>query len=64
MEYRTVIYVKWKLTNRFEIYVNLGKLFAAYKEGELGVARNTLYKKDLMAGYENDTVQLLKCFVK
>ena len=64
MNYRTVIYVKWKLTKRFEIYVNLGKLFAAYKEGELGVSVHTLYKKDLIAGYENDTVQLIKCFVK
>ena len=64
MNYRTVIYVKWKLTKRFEIYVNLGKLYAVYKEGELGVSRNTLHKKDLIAGYENDTVQILKCFVK
>lgn len=64
MRYRSVIYVKWTITGRFEIFINLGKLYAAYGEAELGVSRNTLAKRDLYSGYRNDTVEIFKCVVR
>lgn len=61
MRYRTVIYVKWKLTGRFELFINLGKLYSKYNEEQLGVSRHTLNKKDLYVGYQNPTVEVVKC---
>jgi hypothetical protein len=63
MRYRTVIYVRWKLTGRFEIFINLGKLYARYGDSELGVSRSTLSKKRLHDGYSNEIVEVFKCHV-
>jgi len=64
MRSQTVIIVNWKLTERIEAFVNLGKLYARYSNVELGVSRWTLDRKDLFEGYENDTVLILKTYVK
>lgn len=64
MRYKTVVYVKWKLTGRFELFINLGKLYAVHSETSLGVSRHTLNKKDLYSGYHNDTVEVFKCVVR
>jgi len=64
MRCRTVIYVRWKITGRFEIFVNLGKLYSSYDESLLGVSRNTLNKRDLYSGYSNDIIEIFKCVVK
>ena len=64
MRYKTVVYVKWKLTGRFELFINLGKLYAVHNETSLGVSRHTLNKKDLYSGYHNDTVEVFKCVVR
>lgn len=60
----TVILVRWKLTGRLECYVNLGKLFRHYVDGELGIKRNSLYKKDMYKGYQNKIVEIIKVRVK
>lgn len=64
MRSNTIIYVKWKLTGRIEHFVNLGKLYSFYKNNEIGISRNSLYRKKLTEGYENDVVYILKCVVK
>jgi hypothetical protein len=64
MRYKTVIYIRWKLTGRFELFINLGKLYSSYSESELGVSRHTLNKKDLFSGYHNNTIEVFKCVVK
>lgn len=64
MRSQTVIIVNWKLTDRIEAFVNLGKLYAHYSSTELGVSRWTLDRKDLFDGYENDTVLIMKTYVK
>lgn len=64
MNSKTVIYLKWKLTNRVEIFVNLGKIFSFYKNNELNVSRDTLNRKDLFDGYENDIIELKKMIIK
>ncbi len=63
MRYRTVIYLKWRLTGRFELFINLGKLYSKYDEDQLGVSRHTLNKKDLFSSYQNSTVEILKCVI-
>ena len=63
MRYKTVIHVKWRLTGRFELFINLGKLYSKYDESELGTSRHTLNKKDLYTGYRNDTIEVFKCIV-
>jgi hypothetical protein len=63
MRSQTVIIVRWKITNRIEAFVNLGKLYTRYSNTELDVSRWTLDKKDLFSGYENDTVFILKTYV-
>jgi hypothetical protein len=64
MRSQTVIYIRWKLTDRIEHFVNLGKLFSYYSSGQLGVSRSTLDRKDLFDGYENDIVKIIKTYVK
>jgi len=64
MRYKTVIYIRWKLTGRFELFINLGKLYSEYSETSLGVSRHTLNKKDLFSGYHNSTIEVFKCVVK
>lgn len=64
MRSQTVIYIRWKLTDRIEHFVNLGKLFYYYSSDQLGVSRSTLDRKDLFDGYENDAVKIIKTYVK
>lgn len=64
MRSQTVILVRWKLTNRVEVFVNLGKLYSYYSGDQLGVSRATLDRKNLYDGYHNDTVEIIKIYVK
>ena len=64
MRSKTVILVRWKLIGRIEHFVNLGKLFAYYVEGQLCVSRGTLDRKDLYIGYQNDVVEITKSVIK
>jgi hypothetical protein len=52
------------LTGRIEIFVNLGKLFTFYSGTQLGVSRPTLDRKNLFEGYQNDTIEIYKSYVK
>ena len=61
---KTVIFLKWKISGRIEHFVNLGKLYSFYKENEIGIPRNTLSRKDLTIGFENDIVYILKSVLK
>lgn len=56
----SIIYIKWKITNRIEIFSNLGKLYMKYKDSEIGVSRFTLNRKKLYDGWENDIVEIKK----
>jgi hypothetical protein len=60
MRSNTVICVRWKISGRIEHFVNLGKLFHYYSNGELGVDRTFLNRRDLFNSYENSTVQIIK----
>lgn len=64
MRSQTIIYVKWKLTDRIEHFVNLGKLYSYYNNTELGVSRSCLDRKNLFDGFQNETVEIVKCYVK
>ena len=64
MRSQTVICIRWKLTGRIEIFVNLGKLFTSYSGNQLGVSRSTLDRKNLFDGYENDTIEIFKSYVR
>lgn len=57
---RTALYIRWKVTGRMELFVNLGKLYLKYDQEQLGVSRNTLLKKDLYSGYSNEYVDIYK----
>jgi hypothetical protein len=57
---RTVIYVRWILTGRVEIFANLGKLYNVYDEAQIGISRHTLTKKNIYSGYRNETVEIFK----
>jgi hypothetical protein len=51
----TVVY--WKLSKRLETFKALSGIFKKYTNGELGVAKNTLYQLKMAEdGYENDIV--------
>ena len=63
MRSQTVIIINWKLSDRTEAFVNLGKLYTRYNSTELGVSRWTLDRKDLYEGYENEIIQIKKLFV-
>ena len=63
MRSQTVIVIRWKMTGKVESFVNLGKLFYNYDSGQLGVSRFTLDRKDLFDGYQNDAVEIIKCYV-
>jgi hypothetical protein len=56
----TVIYVRWKVTGRIEIFTNLGRLFYVYNPEQLGVSRHTLNKRDLTSGYSNEYLEMFK----
>ena len=64
MKSRTIIYIRWKISNRFDIFTNLGKLFDEYDSDQIGISRYTLNKKDLFDGFENDKVEIKKCYIK
>lgn len=64
MRSETVIYLRWKISNRVEVFVNLGKLYTSYSSDDLGITRWTLDRKDLFSGWENDTVEIKKIYVK
>jgi len=63
MRSETVIYLRWKLTGRVEVFVNLGKLYSYYSDVEMGVSRHTLNKKDLSVGYQNSIIEVRKLSV-
>jgi hypothetical protein len=64
MRSETVIYLRWKISNRVEVFVNLGKLYTSYSSDDLGITRWTLDRKNLFSGWENDTVEIKKIYVK
>ncbi len=64
MRSQTVICIRWKLTGRIEVFVNLGKLFTNYSGNQLGVSRSTLDRKNLFDGYQNDTIEIFKSYVR
>jgi hypothetical protein len=64
MRSNTVICVHWKISGRFEHFVNLGKLFSYYSSDDLGVSRSKLNRRDLFEGFQNDTIQIVKTFIK
>jgi hypothetical protein len=63
MRSQTVICIRWKLSGRIEVFVNLGKVFTKYSNSELGVSRSSLDRKDLFGGYQNGSVEILKSYV-
>jgi hypothetical protein len=63
MRSTTVIYLKWKLTGRIEIFSNLGKLYDRYSITDLDVSRHTLNRKDLYSGWESDMIEIKKFIV-
>ncbi len=64
MRSQTVIIVHWKLTDRIELFVNLGKLYSYHNNNQIGVSRWTLDRKNLFDGYENDIVKIIKSYIK
>lgn len=60
MRSTTVIYLKWKLTGRIEIFSNLGKVYDRYDVSDLGVSRHTLNRKDLYNGWESELIEIKK----
>ena len=64
MRSQTVICIRWKLSGRIEVFVNLGKVFSHYSTIELGVSRGTLDRRNLFEGYENDVIEITKSYVK
>ena len=63
MRSQTIIYIRWKLTNRVEVFVNLGKIFSRYSDDELGITRWGLDRKNLFDGYENSSVEIKKLYI-
>jgi hypothetical protein len=64
MRSQTVICIRWKLSGRIEIFVNLGKVFSNYSTIELGVSRGTLDRRNLFEGYENEMIEMNKSYVR
>jgi len=64
MRNSTVIYIRWKLTGRIEVFVNLGKLYSNHTSELLGVSRWALDRKNLFDGYENAIVEIRKVYIK
>lgn len=60
MRSQTLLIIRWKLTGKMEVFVNLGKLYTQYNSVQLGVSRFTLDRKNLFEGYQNDTVEIVK----
>lgn len=64
MRSQTILIIRWKLTGRMEVFANLGKLYSSYSSASLGVSRFTLDRKNLFEGYQNDTVEIIKNYLK
>lgn len=64
MRSQTVICIRWKISGRIEIFVNLGKVFSNYSTIELGVSRGTLDRRNLFEGYENEMIEMNKSYVR
>ncbi len=64
MRSQTILILRWKSTGRMEVFVNLGKLYNSYNSSILGVSRYTLDRKDLLNGFNNEIVEILKSTVK
>jgi hypothetical protein len=60
MRKKTVIYLRWKISGRVEIYTNLGKLYKNYGSESLGISRFSLDRKDLFIGWESDLIEIKK----
>lgn len=60
MRSTTIIYLKWKITGRIEIFSNLGKVYDRYGIEDLGVSRFTLNRKDLYDGWQSDLIEIKK----
>lgn len=60
----TIIYLKWKLSNRVELFTNLGKLYATYDHTQIGVSRSQLNRRNIYEMYSNDTIELQKLYIK
>ncbi len=60
MRSNTIIYLRWKITDRIEIFTNLGKLYDRYSIDDLGVSRHTLNRKNLYDGWESDMIEVKK----
>lgn len=61
---RTALYIRWRVTGRMELFVNLGKLYAKYNREDLGVSRHTLAKKDLFSGFSNEYIEIWKLCIQ
>jgi hypothetical protein len=64
MRSQTILIVRWKLTGRMEVFVNLGKLYTTYSSSSLGVSRYTFDRKNLFEGFQNEIVEILNAPVK
>lgn len=64
MRSSTIICIRWKLSGRLEHFVNLGKLFTYYNSDELGVNRSLLNRRNLFEGFQNDTIEIVKTYVR
>lgn len=61
---KAVVYLRWKLSGSIEIYSTLGGLFDDYDSYQIGVSRHTLNRRDLFYGYENDLIEIKKCYLR
>jgi hypothetical protein len=64
MRSNTIICIRWKLTGRLEHFVNLGKVFTYYDSDELGVSRSKLNRRNLFDGFQTDTIEIVKTYVR
>lgn len=64
MRSNTIICVRWKLSGRLEHFVNLGKLFKYYTGDDLGVSRSKLNRRNLFDGFQTDTIEIVKAYIR
>lgn len=55
-----IIYLRWKFTERVEIFSSLSRVYKKYDNAIMGVAKSTLYKKDLFHGWKNGHLEIKK----
>ena len=53
-----VIYLKWRMVGRVEIFRSLQAMLRKYPNGELGISKYAIYKKNLEDGYYNSSVEI------